>query len=141
MALNSYLNKKPKNDNILKVHMKKIIFSILSITSLSLHASTVLNCDQFEVKAYVKKAIGNKLNLIVNAKTQSEIELEISKTSQASLIGYRDLYISANITAKNFDGYKGEASNVTEIKLILPDPLVINKNENFKFLKKIGCTQ
>lgn len=109
------------------------------IFSFDVHSAQTEKCNRYQIFGYVKKDAKSIIKLVINEKTKSEIQLSVSKSALSALVGHLDNFISAEISADQFNGYTGVVSNPSNIKLAVPDPLMLKKRATFELIEKADC--
>ncbi len=121
--------------------MKNLIYLMILLFPLYAYSERVKKCDLYHVVGYVKKDAKSILKLVINEKSKSEIQLFISTSNISKFSAYLDTFISAEVSVNQFDGFTGVASDPINIKLSVPDPLLIKNDDSFKLVSKKGCAK
>lgn len=116
--------------------MMKYLLLFLLIPQIS--QAELSSCGEYEVRAIVQAGkIGHEI--VVNAKTRSELTLTMPIEERIKLAPYIGSAITAKVVLnKKFDGTKGEIDSIISIEKRLPDPLN-PKDTGLKLIKKTEC--
>lgn len=123
-----------------QVYMKNITMLLMLFIPFNLYSAQAEKCERYQIFGYVKRDAKSILKLVINEKTQSEIQLAVATSSLSAFAGYLDNFISAEISANQFDGQAGVAFDPKNIKLAVPDPLILKKRSTFELIKKADCS-
>ncbi|NOT79012.1 MAG: hypothetical protein HOP07_08415 [Bacteriovoracaceae bacterium] len=119
--------------------MKNLLILTIFTFSFDLHSAQSEKCSRYQIFGYVRKDTKSIIKLVINENTKSEIQLSVASSALSALVGYLDNFITAEIIADQFDGHDGVASKPSNIKLAVPDPLILKKRATFELIKKADC--
>lgn len=120
-----------------RIFMKYILpLFIMTLPQLSL--AGLSECGEYEVRGVVR-AKQTSYEIVVNEKTQSEINIALPMNEQLKLLPYSKKPMTAVLVLdKTFDGTNGTSDKVISIKDRIPEPLKPD-DTGVLLLKKMKC--
>lgn len=107
------------------------------IISSSLQAA-ITDCGEYTIKGVVRP-LKKGLTIVVNEKTQSEMQITTSILESSKLGAFLDKPVTVKaLLVKKFDGTKGEAEKILSAEFRLPDALN-PKDTGVSLDKKTEC--
>lgn len=96
---------------------------LLFLMSSTLNASELSECGEYSLRGVVRP-LKDGLTIVVNEKTQSEIQIKTSITESSKLGAFinKPVTVTALLTQK-FNGTRGFAEHIIKADSRLPDPL------------------
>lgn len=113
-------------------------FLLLLLVSTTLSANELSHCGEYTLRGVVRP-LKDGLTIIVNEKTQSELQIKTSIAESSKLGAFinKPVTVSALLTQK-FNGTRGFAEQILKADFRLPDPL--NPKDTYVALdKKTDC--
>lgn len=115
----------------------KVLF-LFYIFSTQLNAGELSECGEYSLRGVVRP-LKDGLTIIVNEKTQSELQIKttIPESSKLGAFINKPVLVTALLTQK-FNGTRGFAEQVIKAEFRLPDPLN-PKDTGINLEKKVAC--
>lgn len=115
-----------------------LVLYILTIPQLSM--AGLSDCGEYEVRGVIR-AKKTSYEIVVNEKTQSELNIALPLHEQLKLLPYSNKPMTAVlILDKKFDGTHGISEKIISIQNRIPDPLKPG-DTGLSLLKKMECTK
>lgn len=117
-----------------------IIFVLSFALSFNTFASIGLNsCGEYAFKG-TPQIDDKQMVVIIKEKSKSEIRLVVPLAEQSKITPYLKLTIEGRLTlSKIYHLWKGEVTQLKDIKLTVPDPLHPHKNSFLNLIKSKKC--
>ena len=111
-----------------------ILLIIISNNSFALQScGTIILRGKYTIKE-------DKLNYVVYEKTNSELTFDINKKEdEEKIAGFLNKESELKADLIRIDGTNGTLENIAGLKLVVPDPLMLNSGERIKFISKKSC--
>lgn len=115
----------------------KVTLLLFLITS-TLNASELSECGEYYLRGVVRP-LKDGLTIVVNEKTQSELQIKTSITESSKLGAFINKPVTATaLLTQKFNGTRGFAEQIINADFRLPNPLN-PKDTGLKLIKKTEC--
>ena len=118
----------------------RFLILLTIIFTLNTYASIGLNsCGEFEFRG-VPQIDDKEMIVVINNKSKSEIRILIPLSEQSRITPYLKHTVEGKIKISKIKNlWRGEAIELKDIRLIVPDPLNPSINSFLKIIKSKKC--